>query len=413
MMNRTSSTAIAVCAVVALAALTFVVRPRRTETATRLASEQAPDSLRAGLSPAQEAELERIATLGYVAGSSPVPDRTGVVAFDRDSAFPGFTLYTCSEGSAAVLIDMDGNVVHQWSYPGFKSWARAHVFENGDLLVITVGYPHLMKLNSESNLLWEWNKAAHHDLEVQPDGTIAVLVQETASRPLFREGETFLSEAVLLLTADGTPKRRVSILEGFERSRSYSGWLDEHPLPDDRDPLHTNSVEIFHSDGRMLALLSIRNIDTVAVLDMAAGEIVWAATGPWHKQHEAQFVGDNLLLFDNMGLGEQSRVLELERESLGMVWSFTEPGFFTKRAGAQQRLPNGNTLITESDKGRLLEVTRGGRIVWEYVNPLSYEVDGCEVVLGIARAERLPRSFPVEWATGGEHEHLLESGLRS
>ncbi len=37
---------------------------------------------------------------------------------------------------------------------------------------------------------------------------------------------------------------------------------------------------------------------------------------------------------------------------------------------AQERLPNGNTLITESDGGRLLEVTPAGEIVWEYLNPV-------------------------------------------
>ena len=36
---------------------------------------------------------------------------------------------------------------------------------------------------------------------------------------------------------------------------------------------------------------------------------------------------------------------------------------------AAQRLPNGNTLITESHCGRLFEVTRDGEIVWEFINP--------------------------------------------
>ena len=412
-MKRTMLIAGAAFAVMALGVLLLTLRPERTETVTRRTSERAADDPRAGLSPEQQEELQRIATLGYIAGSEPVPEQIGVVRFERDAAFHGFTLYTWSEGPAAVLIDMEGNVVHSWSHPACKSWARARVFENGDLLVITVGYPHLIKLNSRSELIWEWNKAAHHDLQVQPDGTIAVLVQETASRPHFRGGETFLSESVLLLQPDGTPTRRVSILEGFERSRSYSDWLEEHPLPDDRDPLHTNSVEIFQENGRMFALLSIRNIDTVAVLDMEASEIVWAATGPWHKQHEARFVGGNLLLFDNLGLGEQSRVLELDTETLEIAWSFTEPGFFTKRFGAQQRLPNGNTLISESEKGRLLEVARDGRVVWEYVNPVSTEIEGREVVLGIARAERLPADFPVEWATAGDYQQLsaLKAGF--
>lgn len=395
--------AVAVAALV-VGAFLFGLRPAREEPVSPV--ESAPSAgARSDLSSGDQRELERIATLGYVAGSEPVPERSGVLVREH-AALEGFTLYTWSEGPAAVLIDMDGDVVHAWSRPGFKSWARAHLYENGDILVITIGYPHLMKLDRNSELIWEWNKAAHHDFDVRPDGSMAVLVQETASRADFRDGESFLADSVILLDPEGRPMRRVSVLEAFERSGRYSNWLDEHPLPGDRDPLHTNSVEMFHRGGRPCALLSIRNIDTVAVLDMVAGEIVWATTGPWHKQHEAQFVDGGILLFDNLGMGDQSRVIELDEEAREIVWSFTEPGFYTKRAGAQQRLPNGNTLMTESDNGRLLEVTRDGRVVWEFVNPVSVEVEGSEVILGIARAERMRRDFPVDWATGGSHEEL-------
>ncbi len=42
----------------------------------------------------------------------------------------------------------------------------------------------------------------------------------------------------------------------------------------------------------------------------------------------------------------------------------------------QQRLPNGNTLITESSGGRIFEVTRDGEIVWEFFNPRRAEGRG-------------------------------------
>ncbi|MCX7013628.1 MAG: hypothetical protein NTW86_13910, partial [Candidatus Sumerlaeota bacterium] len=38
------------------------------------------------------------------------------------------------------------------------------------------------------------------------------------------------------------------------------------------------------------------------------------------------------------------------------------------RSGVQ-RLPNGNTLIAESDAGRIFEVTPGKELVWDYYNP--------------------------------------------
>jgi outer membrane protein assembly factor BamB len=175
-------------------------------------------------------------------------------------------------------------------------------------------------------------------------------------------------------------------------------------VPGERDPIHANSIEVFERSGRRFALVSLRNLDTIAVVDLEATEVVWAGVGPWHRQHEARFVPGGILLFDNLGLGDQSRVIEYDTERTRIVWSFTEPGFFSESEGAEQRLVNGNTLVTESNSGRLVEVTRDGRIVWEYVNPVSVEVDGAEVVLGISRAERLPPDFPIDWAAGGSHE---------
>ena len=52
-----------------------------------------------------------------------------------------------------------------------------------------------------------------------------------------------------------------------------------------------------------------------------------------------------------------------------------------------QRLPNGNTLITEGTDGRLIEVTRDHEIVWEYISPY-YGKNGNHNM--IYRAYRLP-----------------------
>jgi hypothetical protein len=37
--------------------------------------------------------------------------------------------------------------------------------------------------------------------------------------------------------------------------------------------------------------------------------------------------------------------------------------------GSAQRLPNGNTLVTESAFGRIFEVDQTGQVRWEYVVP--------------------------------------------
>ena len=43
--------------------------------------------------------------------------------------------------------------------------------------------------------------------------------------------------------------------------------------------------------------------------------------------------------------------------------------FFSIIRGGCQRLPGGNTLITDSESGRALEVAPAGDIVWEFYNP--------------------------------------------
>jgi outer membrane protein assembly factor BamB len=85
-----------------------------------------------------------------------------------------------------------------------------------------------------------------------------------------------------------------------------------------------------------------------------------------------------MLLFDNRGHydsegQDKSRVIEFDPHTYKIVWEYTgddtKPLYSTIRS-AQERLPNGNTLITESEGGRLIEVTPNGEIVWEYVNPV-------------------------------------------
>lgn len=372
-------------------------RPRVTEAGRRRGPARAPRDAGADLTPEQERELERIAGLGYIAGREPASDRTGVVRSLADSVYPGYTLYTCAEGTDAYLIDMEGRTVFRWSAPGAKYWARAHAFPSGDLLVVTSDPYRLMKLNSRSEVLWIYGKPAHHDFDVLSNGVICVLVREATKRDDIHSGSLILDDAIALVDPDGRELARISILDAFANSPTYARWLDETGLPDGPDVLHTNSVQVLNQSGRARALLSIRAINTVALLDLMSRQIVWARRGPWRMQHEAMLVGGHLLVFDNLGLEGQSRVLEFDGLDGDVVWSYTEEGFLTEGVGAQQRLPNGNTLITESEKGRIIEVTSGGTVVWEYINPET-TADDARTTLGIMRAERIPADFPLDWS---------------
>jgi hypothetical protein len=116
----------------------------------------------------------------------------------------------------------------------------------------------------------------------------------------------------------------------------------------------------------------------------------------------------DLLLFDNGGASgygapspiapdgqgiyarDSSRVLEIDPVTLEVVWSYKAFHFYSMNISGAQRLPNGNTLITEGASGRIFEVTPGNKIVWEFMNPPS---EGRGGLNSVYRAYRIPYSW--------------------
>ena len=56
--------------------------------------------------------------------------------------------------------------------------------------------------------------------------------------------------------------------------------------------------------------------------------------------------------------------------------------------GSVQRLPNGNTLISESEKGHVIEVTPDKEIVWEYWFPYFNRQGKRETIYRSSRMEK-------------------------
>ena len=324
---------------------------------------------------------------------------------DPAAVSPGLNLYLSGHAAEAVLMDRGGHTLHRWRQPlrrlwpelavdprmaKLEYWRRAWLFPNGDLLAIYEGLG-IVKLDARSNVLWSRRGGFHHDLQVLADGRIWILDRTG------REG--VLEDFVTVLDPRGRLVRRIPLLRAFERSR-FAPLLSR--MERAGDVFHTNTLEVL--DGRSRrgtdpvfrkgnVLLSVLKLDALAVLDPEREEIVWARTGSWRRQHQPALLDDGgLLLFDNLGPGgERSRVIELDPRTLRVRWQ--HGGFFSKTLGSCQRLPNGNTLITESENGRALEVTRGGRIVWEFHNP-HRAGERKELVAVLFEMLRLPAGFP-------------------
>ncbi|MDQ3681473.1 MAG: aryl-sulfate sulfotransferase, partial [Bacteroidota bacterium] len=59
------------------------------------------------------------------------------------------------------------------------------------------------------------------------------------------------------------------------------------------------------------------------------------------------------------------------------VWTYIAPdsvSFWSSFISGAHRMNNGNTFINEGAKGRYFEVTKEGKIVWEYLNPYRGEI---------------------------------------
>lgn len=334
----------------------------------------------------------------------------GVTVFQPGRVQPGVTVYTSAHDAAAFLVGMDGKVLHTWERPYSTVWEpgvgiprpkpdthvwfrKVVVYPNGDLLAVyeavgdtPYGYG-LVRLNRDSEVIWSYFGRAHHDVDVGSDGRVYALTHEIVDEPL----EGFdnlrvprLDDFLVVLSPEGEELKKVSVIDAVANS-SFNYLLHTVSWYAVGDALHTNSVDFIDrgSAANFVAgepgqvLLSLRELNAVVVLDIEEEEIVWAMRGPWIAQHDADVLPNgNVLLFDNRGNFQRpngiSRVIEVDPQTMEIVWQYAGTAkrpLASEIRSSQQRLPNGNTLITESSGGRLLEVTRAGEIVWEYFNP--------------------------------------------
>jgi hypothetical protein len=373
----------------------------------------------------QRQEMERLAALGYVAGTQESAGPAGIVTFDRSAAFSGVNLYCSGHAPEAILMNMEGRVLHRWSFEYGKAfpdaerdpaefrtdfWRKVHLYPNGDLLAIFEGLG-MLKLDKDSNLLWASHNASHHDMAVRPDGKIYVLTRVPRMIPEVDPDRPVLEDFVTVLGPDGVERRRHSLLEAV-RNSDFSSLMDYSA--GHGDVFHTNTLEIL--DGRFAhlspvfregnALVSLCNLNAVAIVDLEINRVVWVMSAMFKSQHDPGFTDDgHLLIFDNSGhrgkSGTFSKVVEVDPLTQQVVWAYLgdeENGFFTQCCGTNQRLPNGNTLITASEPGRAFEVTPDGRIVWEFSSPHRAGDHG-KFVATLMEVRRLEPEFPLEWLT--------------
>ena len=361
-------------------------------------------------------------------------DAMGLTKHDVSKTKDDVTFYLVSPLQKAELLSMDGKVLHTWHLPYSKiwedgdlidepiedkdiAWEFAFPFPNGDIIVIfranyKVPYGYGMaKIDKDSNLIWKNLDSFHHELDVSADGRIFAMSQYITERtiPGAPQIESPMVEDFLVeLDSNGKILRKISVFDALLDS-PFKLFLKRVPSSQVGDYLHVNSVEYideqranvlpFANEGDLL--VSLRNPSMVIVVNMDEGKVVWALHGPWINQHDTNILANgNILIFDNrghIGSGGVTRVLEYDAIRQATIWEYTgsdEEPFESAKRGSQDRLDNGNTLITESHAGRLFEVDRNGSVVWEYYTPERWIGEkGDSYVPYIRYARRFPENW--------------------
>jgi len=357
--------------------------------------------------------LDVLKSLPYVSWvpSENTIHKSGVILYDKKLSFQGLNLYNSRDLTTAYLMDMSGNIVHSWTsrISEHDGWHYVELFKNGDLLA-NVDEEAWIKLGWNSDVKWVSHGRYHHDVAVAENQDIYTFARKDDLVFHYGLPLPILNECIVILSPEGMVKREIPLykivnkkfhfgisvsikemlsiyryilnVENYKkiltrRQRSRFIFRKDTSF----DIFHANSIEIIdrNIDGlckRGDLLISIRQLNLIAILDIKKEEIIWSwGPGKLLRQHHPTLLENgNILVFDNRSFTKRrySRVVELNPLTRLIVWEYKShppQRFFSPSRGDSQRLPNGNTLITNSDSGQVFEVTRDGEVVWEFYNP--------------------------------------------
>lgn len=353
---------------------------------------------------------------------------------------PGLSLVTeiaAERSISAKIIDLNGEIVHQWEIDWFEMWPDpqhlpknlvpqtrpgtnihgAVVMENGDL-IFNFESKGLIRIDPDGEVVWRLPYLTHHSIHQHDDGNLWVSGTKYQTEKVSRLPNLippFHEETILEITPQGKILREWYVAD-ILRKNGYTGLLYMGSLNNENtaiqgdgrllgntDILHLNDVEPFSTKLQPGffepgdVMVSLRNINTVFVFDVESEKIEYLSTGQFVRQHDPDFIdGNTFSVFDN----NNNNAPQSERSSKIVIVSAKDNtsevffegsknnAFFTRVMGKHQWQPNGNLLISESMSGRGFEIDRQGKVVWEYINYVDRSIVGV-----VGEVQRLPREY--------------------
>lgn len=337
-----------------------------------------------------ENTAEKIAlmkTLPYIDYTVEKADKKdmGVVYLDPDAVYNGYNLYFDDRLDESFLIDMEGEIIGKWPL-------SAHIITaQGNIIGSKEGC--LSKYTWGGSLIWNSKILRHHEISLTSKNTILTITKEVHEYM----GRKVEFDVILEFSQDGKQLFRWSTYENFDKLKKYHtiSNLDKKGLDIPKDYYHKDGRSFFGGDydyyhinsvyslpstllgksderfreGNLLVSISFK--DQIVILDKKKNAIVWNwGPGEIEFQHVPQMLANgNILIFDNGRSRNYSRVVEIDPVKKIILWEYKAAppeSFHTAGGGFAQRLPNGNTLITETNNGRVFEVNIKGETVWDW-----------------------------------------------
>lgn len=347
---------------------------------------------------------------------------TMIPTYDESAAYYGPSLITSvieNDSLSARIIDMDGELIHEWDIDWFEIWPDvrhilksdphlpksrpgtlihgAVLLDDGDL-IFNFDNLGMVRLDACGNVIWRLAYKTHHSIYLDEFDNLWVSGQKYHLSPLpdFPNYKPPITEeTVLKVSLEGKILNEISILDVLKENNLqgllFMSALDNAHIEVSGDLLHLNDVETFPSymeEGVFKAgdiMVSLRNINTILVFREKDRKVTYMSVGEFIRQHDPDFIdGNTISIYNNNNIASNLGVYQ----SIILIRSFDDnqsyvyhtgdenQPFYSVILGKHEWLPNGNLLITESMKGRAFEIDQQGKIVWEFVNIVDKEYVG-------------------------------------
>jgi len=324
--------------------------------------------------------------------------------------YPGYTVYGTSGTAEVVVANLQDEFIHRWPIDA----DRVRLLPNCNLLAVH-GSKWGLRREPWASLrsvireyTWKGKVVreiplpddAHHDIVQMKNGNLLVLYLTNVPKQMVKSklGSKFQNVQVrsdVIAEIDSTGKevwrwRAHDHLDMRDCGARTCPDLNQEKYISGKelfDWTHINTIREIPSnrwfdegDERFRPgniIIMARNFWTSMIIDRESGEVVWKFHGTANHSisggHESHMIephlpgAGNVLIFDNGRVREESSILEVNPVTKEIVWEYSDgKSFFSKVAGAAQRLANGNTLISEDGTGRIFEVNKRGEEVWSH-----------------------------------------------